>query len=241
MPRNIFFVFMAFGLVFAGGPAFYYVSSWLRVAEGRGWPATQGTILSVDVEDRTSRDSDGHTSYTHYPRIAYAYRVGNRMLRGERIWLTGNDFYNDRADAVAFVQDYEVGQTVPVVYDPRHPGQAALLVENPPWQILLFIAFGLLWIALSIGFRRSGQGPPKQRFGICRSCGARLPFAQHVSTRGLVPADLAALDPRPDGLPCPRCGQRDPLNSLRNKPGLIVFAVAFVGIWAVGLYLMFFA
>jgi len=239
MPRNIFFVFLAFGLALAGGPAFYYVSSWLRVAEGRSWPSAQGRILSIDIEDRTSRDSDGHTSYTYYPRIAYSYRIGNRILRGERIWLTGNDFYNDRADAVAFVQDYEVGQPVPVVYDPQHPGQAALLVESPPWQILLFVAGGLAWIALSIGFRRSGRARPKQRFGICRSCGARLPFEQHASTLSPVPAGIAAPGAGPGGLPCPRCGERDPLNSLRNKPGLIIFAVAFVGIWAIGLYLMF--
>jgi hypothetical protein len=241
MPRNIFFIFLAFGLVFTGGPAFYYVSSWLRVMEGRGWPTTQAVIQSVAVEDRTSRDSDGRTSYTYYPRIAYSYRVGDRMLRGERIRLTGNAFYNDRDDAVAFVQDYQVGRSVPVVYDPRHPGQSALLVESPPWQILLFVGFGLLWIALSVSFRMSGRGPPKQRLGTCRACGARLPFADHGSIRGQVPANFAAMLPGADGRPCPRCGERDPLNSMRNKPGLIIFIIMFVGIWAVGLYLMFFA
>lgn len=132
MPRNIFFVFVAFGLAIAGGSAFYYVSSWLRAAEGRAWPTAEATIRSIDVEDHVSRDSDGSTTSTYYPRIAYSYRVGNRTLQGERIWLTGNAFYNDRADAIAFVQDYQVGQRVPVLYDPEHPGQSALLAENPP-------------------------------------------------------------------------------------------------------------
>lgn len=240
MPRNIFFVFLAIGLAIAGGSAFVYASSWLRAAEGRNWPTARGTIHSIDIEDRVSRDSDG-TSHTHYPRITYSYRVGNRTLRGERIWLTGNAFYNDRADAVAFVQDYEIGQSVPVLYDPERPGQAALLAENPPWQILLFTAFGLVWIALSLGFRRSGRGPPKKRFGICRSCGARLPFEEHRPASVPVTADLAALGPGLGGRACPRCGDRDPLNSLRNKLSLIIFLVAFVGIWAVGLYLVFFA
>jgi len=229
MPRNIFFVFMAVGIIFAVGPTFYYVSSWLRAAEGRGWPSTQGTILSVDVEDRTSRDSDGHTSYTHYPRIAYAYRVGNRALRGERIWLTGNDFYNDRDDAVAFVQDYQVGQTVPVLYDPQRPGQSTLLVENPPWQILLFTAFGLLWIAISMSFRFSGRSASRPRFGTCRSCGTQIPL-QQPATAGSV-----------SGYPiCPRCGERNPIKARRYQPGMIVFIIAFAGIWAIGLYLMFF-
>jgi hypothetical protein len=239
MPRNIFYVFLAFGLAIAGGSAFYYASAWLRASEGRGWPTTQGTILSVDVEDRVGGDSDGHNSYTYYPRIAYSYRVGARALRGERIWLTGNAFFNDRADAVAFVQDYQPGQSVPVAYDPEHPGQAALLVENPPWQILLFTAFGLVWTGLSLGFRRRGRGKPRERFGVCRVCGARLPFAKHART--LVPGDPATPGAGADGHACTRCGERDPLNSIRNKPVLIVFWVAFASIWLVGLYLVFLA
>lgn len=240
MPRNIFFVFLAFGLAIAGGSSFYYASSWLRASEGRGWPTTQGTILSIHVEDRVSEGSDGRSSYTYHPRIAYSYRVGARTLRGERIWLTGNDFYNDRADAVAFVQDYQIAQSVPVAYDPQRPSQAALLIENPPWQILLFTAFGLVWTGLSLGFRRMGRGRPKPRFGRCRACGARLPYETHARRSFLVADDLVGPGSGADGQACTRCGERDPLNSLRNKPGLIIFAIAFVGIWAAGLYLLFF-
>lgn len=239
MPRFVFFIFLAIGLAIAGGSGFYYASSWARAAEARDWPAARGVIHSIHVEDHSSRDSDGDTTTTHSPRIAYSYRVGNRTLRGERIWLTGNDFYNDRADAVAFVQDYQVGQSVPVVYDPARPGQSALLVENPPWQILLFTAFGLLWIAAGVGFRRMDAKPAQRRFGTCRSCGARLPFDEHVPMGAHPVAELAGVGPRFAGRSCPRCGGRDPLNSLRNKPGLIVFLVMFFGIWAVLLYLMF--
>jgi hypothetical protein len=59
--------------------------------------------------------------------------------------------------------------------------------------------------------------------------------------RGLVPADPAALGPDPGGRPCPRCGAREPLSAMRNKPGLIIFVIMFVGMWAVGLYLIFLA
>lgn len=240
MPRNIFFLFVAIGLAIAGGSAFYYVSSWLRVAEGRSWPTTEATIRSIGVEDHVSRDSDGDSAYTYYPRIAYSYRVGNRTLQGERIWLTGNAFYNDRADAVAFVQDYEVGQRVPVVYDPEHPGQAALLVENPPWQILLFTAFGLIWIGIATSFRLEGRRP-RQRMAKCRACGAPLPFETHGPALALAPGERAI---HPSGFgprPCPRCGEREPIRATTNKVGLILFLILFFGIWAVGLYLMFFA
>jgi len=240
MPRNIFFVFVAFGLAIAGGSAFYYVSSWLRVAEGRSWPTTQGTIRSVNVEDHVSTDSEGDRSYTYYPRIAYSYRVGNRTLQGERIWLTGNAFYNDRADAVAFVQDYSIGQSVPVVYDPEHPGEAALLVENPPWQVLLFTAFGLLWIAIATSFRMEGRGARKRQAS-CRSCGAPLPQATTTVYASLVPGEPPTPGLAGGPQTCPRCGERQPTGATQNKTTLILFLILFFGSWAAGLYAIFLA
>jgi hypothetical protein len=238
MPRKIFLIFLAFGVAIAGGSSFYYAWCWSEVQEGRSWPTTIGTILSTDVEDHTNQDSsNGRSTTIYYPRLSYAYRVGSRALRGERVWLSGEQFYNHREDAEAFVRNYAIGQSVPVVYDPRDPADAALLIVNPPWQVLLFTAFGLLWIALSLYFRLAG--PPKRRFGRCRSCGAVLPFDEHGSVSGALPAGLAAQVPAPGGLPCPRCGRRDPLNSLRNKKGLIAFLVLFVAIWAILLTLMF--
>lgn len=221
MPRGIFLIFLAVGVAIAGGSSLYYAMAWSWVLEGRSWPTAQGTIQAVDVEDRNSGSENSHSVY--YPRLAYTYRVGNRILNGERIWLTGNQFYNHREDAVAFVGQYAVGQKVPVLYDPQDPEEAALLNEAPPWQILLFTAAGLGWIALSLYFRLRDP-VPKRRFGRCRKCGARLPFDEHRP---------------PGGAPCPRCNQPDPLASWGNRKPLILFFVLFFGIWAVGLYLLF--
>jgi hypothetical protein len=236
MPRGIFAIFMAFGIAIAGGSSFYYAWCWSQVLDGRGWPSTQGRILSIDVEDHVGHDNDGHETYTYYPRLTYSYRVQGRMLVGRRIWVSGNEFYQHRESAVAFVQNYAIGQNVPVIYDPEDPDRAALLIEDPPWQILIFTAFGIVWMAASLGFRF--WDPNKRRFGKCRKCGARLPFDEHVSFRDSVPAEIAAK--MPEAKPCPHCGQVDPLNSLRNKPGCILFAIAFAAVWGVILYVFFF-
>ena len=242
MPRNIFFLFLAVGLVIAGGPTIYYVSAWLRAAEGRGWPTVEGRILSVGVEERVSRSSDGDRTVTHYPRIVYAYRVGDRELRGKRVWLTGNQFYNDRYDAAEFARGYRVGQRVPVSVDPARPEDAALLIENPPWQILLFSAVGIGWIWLSVWFRRYGPGGTHERKGTCRSCKVRLPVGEFARRETAPASDFHAIGRRRQtgGSICPRCGVGNPLNSMRNRPELIIFLVMFFGIWAALIYFIFF-
>ena len=243
MPLKIFFVFLAVGLVIAGGPSIYYVWAWLDAAEGRAWPTVEARIISLDVEQRTSRSSGSsgsRSSVTYYPKISYAYRIGNRELRGDRVWLTGAQFYNDGDDAEAFVQEYRVGQTVPLSVDPANPGHTALLIENPPWQILPFIAVGLLWIWLSVYFRRFGPGGTGIRLATCRNCKVRLPRSD-FSRSTMSMRNFRAAKRGTGSHVCPRCGSTNPLSSLRMKPEMVIFVVAFFGIWAVGLYLLFFA
>jgi hypothetical protein len=255
MPRHIFLIFVGVGLAIAGASLWFYVSGWLDVAEARRWPITEGTVRALGVEDRVSRDSEDRMTSTFHPRILYSYRVGGRTFGGERIWLVGNDFYNDRGDAVAFVARYAVGQRVPVHYDAELPGRSALILSAPPWWLLLFTLFGLFWIAAAVWFRRMGDPsrPKSRRVGRCRGCGARLAFADHlqlvaseVVTRRL-PAGAAHAGSSTHQnfeyrhTPCPSCGEAEPLKSLRNAPELVVFLLVFAAIWAGGLYLVFFA
>jgi len=213
MPRSIFLIFLAFGVAIAGGPSFYYAWCWSQILEARTWPATQGIMNSVDVEEHVSRSSsDSRSTVTYYPRLAYSYRVAGSTLHGSRIWFTGNQFYNDREDADAFVRDYAVGQSVPVVYDPQYPADAALLVENPPWQILLATVFGLLWIGLSLFFRLGdNDGAPQYRLGKGR--------------RG-----AATGSPAEGGL----AGSAG-MGAVQGRTGCIIFGLLFGGMWVVAI------
>src|ERR1700712_2349102 len=171
MPRSIFLIFLAFGVAIAGGTSYYYAVLWSWVQEGRSWPVTQGTIVAIDVADHGIGDNDhGRTAF---PWLTYTYRVRNSALTGNRIWLTGNQFFQRREEAEAFVRNYRVGQPVAVLYDPEDPEDAALFVEDPPWQILIFTAIGLVWMALSLGFRLLAPEAAKRRYGHCCKCGAR--------------------------------------------------------------------
>ena len=241
MPRGIYFIFLAVGLAITGGSSFYYAYCWSQVLDGRSWPSTQGVIRAIGgVEEHVGHDNDGHATYTYYPRLTYSYRVANRELSGDRIWLSGNQFYQHREDAEAFVGNYRIGQPVPVVYAPDAPEEAALLIEDPPWQILLLTAVGLGWIALTMGFRLLDRDTPERRYGRCRKCGKRLPFDEHMPDSGAAPAGPEGAAAVPACLPCPRCGQADPLNSWRNKKGALIFLAVFAAIW-VGLFWLFFA
>ena len=91
----------------------------------------------------------------------------------------------------------------------------------------------------------------KRRYGKCRSCGARLLRSDHVQLDRIETVEERNWDrsgplhrTRSDAhfrhLPCPRCGEAEPLRGLRNNPQMIAFVIVFVGIWAAGLYALFF-
>ena len=90
------------------------------------------------------------------------------------------------------------------------------------------------------------------KYGKCRSCGARLLRSDHVKLDRLesvqeqtwdddgLPRHRTRTDAHFRHVPCPSCGDAEPLKSLRNNPKMIVFIIVFVGIWAAGLYALFF-
>jgi predicted RNA-binding Zn-ribbon protein involved in translation (DUF1610 family) len=87
----------------------------------------------------------------------------------------------------------------------------------------------------------------------CRKCGTILTRDAHIDME-ILPTEMVR-DYDDDGqsklraihhvrakhTPCPQCGEARPLNNPAATRARIIFLIAFFGIWAGGLYLLFFA
>jgi hypothetical protein len=253
MPWRIFLLFAFVGSIPMIAALGYAGWAYSQVSEARNWSEATARIRSADLEEVRSRDSDGDYSVIFRPRLTYEFAPGGRAVRGSRIWLTGSDFFNDSWAGERFLDEYAVGRTVQVHYDPDDPRRSALIVNGPPWWTWLFVAFSLFWLSATYYYRPwKAKKPPKPRFGTCRSCGARLAWNKHVAIDKVTPVEQTFYDndnrPRRETRydieyrhsPCPRCNDRQPLNSIRNNPGGIIFLIVFVALFAAGSYFVFF-
>ena len=117
-----------------------------KIVTGQPVPAV---VLSAEVERRTSRDSDGHTSVTYAPVIRYRYDV-------DGVSHTCDDVHpisistSDRGWAQSIVDQYSTGQNVEAYINPKKPGKA-FLIRKYSFFPYLFILFPMIFVCVGLG------------------------------------------------------------------------------------------
>jgi hypothetical protein len=154
-PARRFFVARLFPwfVVLAGVAAAYIGVETMRAArESLTWPAVDGRVIRTSIQtERSSRDSATAGSVTYRPVVVYAFSVNGATHEGQRVSF-GEYATADEADARRVVEEYSVGRTVRVYYQPDDPGQAVLRpgLDGVPWFFLViggvFVLMGLLFV-----------------------------------------------------------------------------------------------
>ena len=85
----------------------------------QGWGRVEGTVRNSEVKET---DSDGPS---YEPRIDYEYVVGKTLYRAHRMSY-GLSSAGSRRRARRVVDEYPLGKTVIVWYDPSQPSRATL-------------------------------------------------------------------------------------------------------------------
>ena len=88
----------------------------------QSWPSTTGMVLISSVQFRRSG-----RSVTTFPAVVYQYGVNGKSYQGKTI-KAGEQYLNVRilGQAQATADQYPVGATVTVYYNPANPAESAL-------------------------------------------------------------------------------------------------------------------
>ena len=134
-----------FGIIFTlvGALMFYFfgLPSLEYAYESKSWPATSGTITKSEVD---SWMKDGETRYGAV--IKYTYQVDGKEYISNQVGVNSSSSNKNISAAKDLVQEYPVGNTVDVFYDPELPDSAALKPGIRAGDIAL--AGGMLMFAI---------------------------------------------------------------------------------------------
>ena len=118
----------------------------------KAWPSTTGQILTADVDEEVRRERRDNGSYrerrTYTPRITYAYTIQGIEYTGHRIRT--DDSGGDRDKAFDTINEYPVGSTVDVFYDPENPDSAVLKQGADTVAVWVFGGVGGLFVVLGL-------------------------------------------------------------------------------------------
>ena len=152
------FMLALVGFAFLAACIGIYFSEQAQQRAAANWVTADGTVRETSVHpDSQMRD--------FIPRVSYTYVVGGRTFDANRVWLTDDKEWEERAAAEAFLTRYPIGSTVTVHHDPADPQNAALiLTQTSSGKWLAGAAFGLIVLIYSlIGLRRRRRGAAPSR------------------------------------------------------------------------------
>lgn len=119
------------------------------VKASENWMTTTGRILATNVEARTSHSSDGGRSTAYYPNIVYEYQVHGQTFQNNQVTVGMQVGRGNYMTVQQQINNYPVGSTVQVYYNPENPAQSAL-ERTAPGNRYLIMAVIFIVVILAI-------------------------------------------------------------------------------------------
>ena len=125
-----------------------------RAKAAQSWPTIPGRVLSSQVIEHESTDSEhGTTTVTYEPRVEYEYIVMGQAYTAKRIAFGANRFHYKKAEEIA--ARYPVGAQVNVRYNPDKVKDATLEANAAGGKLFLILggvfgAIGLVTMVISL-------------------------------------------------------------------------------------------
>lgn|GEM_PF-1880182 len=134
----------------------------IKGQENESWPSVDGIILFSDI-DRSSGSEGGST---YGAKITYKYNLNGINYTSDAI-SCGYAYSSDYSAAYQLVENYPVGKTVKIYYNPNNPPEAVLIkgIDIASW---IFFSAGLFFSMIGIvlvtyfRFKKNGRKSSKQ-------------------------------------------------------------------------------
>jgi hypothetical protein len=139
----------AFAMVIPGSIAGVIVYKMRETRRAAAWPSAQGRITRSQPRAVRRKQADGSNTVSNAPDIEYVFSVDGAEYRGHRISI--GDIAPGSPEVEAALDNYRVGRTGPVFYNPADPKEA-VLERNPPAspRVMYAIAAGVTLVGLAV-------------------------------------------------------------------------------------------
>ena len=153
-------VMLLAGVAMIAGGAFFFTRNYLRTVETRSWPHAQARITESRVE--TLHQQEVGNSGDFMPHVRYDYVVQGRTFHGDTLWLDERRSFGSANVAARELAFLETGTEAEVLYNPRDPHEAALMVDKPTWRYFFLALLGALLALVTRPKRRPKAVAPGQ-------------------------------------------------------------------------------
>ncbi len=142
----------------------------------KSWPSTNGTVQVSSMTSSYGCHGKSGCYYTYVANIDYAYNVGGVQYSSGQLNIIGSASSRDPSYIQGLVNQYPVGESVQVYYNPATPSQAVLQpgVQSGSYAL---VVFGLIFalVGLFVAFK----GATSYGYGYTTGYGGMSPPVQN--------------------------------------------------------------
>jgi hypothetical protein len=137
------------GVIWIAGFGYAHFRAVAKAKASESWPSATGRVVACDVVEEESTDREGNTTTWYNPVVNYAFDVGGREYRSQRLRI-GNYRSSNRKKAEAMLAPYPAGSSPTVRYNPERPDECVLETRKPGPIYLVMAIFGLLFVVAGL-------------------------------------------------------------------------------------------
>jgi hypothetical protein len=137
------------GVIWIAGFGYAHFRAVAKAKASESWPSATGRVVGCDVVEEESTDREGNTTTWYNPVVNYAFDVGGREYRSQRLRF-GNYRSSNRKKAEAMLAPYPAGSSPTVRYNPERPDECVLETRKPGPIYLVMAIFGLLFVVAGL-------------------------------------------------------------------------------------------
>ncbi|OVE76478.1 hypothetical protein BVX98_05730 [bacterium F11] len=147
--KGVFLIFAIIGI----GALIWGTTSYKKAQEAKGWPTTEGKIISSEVDSHWSRTGTGtnrRSKMMYDAKVVFEYSVEGRVYTSNKVSF-GEYSSSSRRSAQKVVEKYPPNKDVIVFFDPVNPEMAILEPGKIGGIVIPFVAGGMFLLVGIVG------------------------------------------------------------------------------------------
>lgn len=122
---------------------------YLKEKASEGWAEVPGKVLESRIEQSEKKSQKtSERRYRYEPVVLYQYEVDGKTRSGNSLVLNSNPL-DTRTEAEELLEDFQVGNEVPVFFNPENPDESCL-VRGGNGGTAMTLGMGLIGVLLSL-------------------------------------------------------------------------------------------
>ena len=138
----------------------YFGWIYFQQSDAASWPTVSAKVVTSHIEQEASVSARRGAQTNYLARIEFQYTVDDTVFTSTDLWFDSEPVSTNRLDMVKLTDEYPVGKTISVYYNPAKPQRAVKIPDKNATLVKWAMGGGALSLIIGALLAWSGTRSP---------------------------------------------------------------------------------